>query len=309
MPKLVAILGAAALYAASWSTSVWSANSFVVESKTVRANTPACTVGVYVSNDIPIVALVMTLESRSQSGGAYIGGVINSSTAKWGMVDGSRVYNSPLGPTTPNWPQPIIVNRFYPAPAPFVVCADPVGAGNTVYNQGGLLPDAVSPDGFFHAAVSTGDPNFGEDAELDPGFDPPGAPSFRIIFPVGPNTGTIEIDSCCIAPANVCSYGDLAATTIYVQVTSGLVTVVPCDCDCHGDPQCDGVRCDLVDVIRAIDVAFRGQPDLPDPSPACGRVTTDVDCSDATDIVDVVKLISVAFGGQPTGAVFCDPCL
>lgn len=289
------------------SSSAIAANSFVIESKTFEANTPACTVGVYLRNDLWIAGAVAALEMRTISGGAYIGGTISPSTFKWGAVPGGRLDNSPLGPAGENWPDAILITDIYPAPDGGV-CQDVTGIGNTTYSVRGLLPDAVSPDGFLHAAVSTGDPGIGEDAELEPGTDPSGSPSLWFIFPVGSNVGTFKIDSCCVAPANVCSYVDISTGLHYVDVTAGIITVAPCQCDCHADPFCDGIHGNLVDVVTTVDIAFRGDPEEPDPSPGCLYVRSDVDCSGVTDIVDVVKMISVSFAGEDEADVFCHPC-
>jgi hypothetical protein len=82
----------------------------------------------------------------------------------------------------------------------------------------------------------------------------------------------------------------------------------PCVCACHADPACDGVRSDVLDVVKTIDVAFRGGPEQHDPGPLCSRTQTDVNCSGATDLVDVVRVINVAFRGFPVSTQYCDPC-
>jgi hypothetical protein len=85
-------------------------------------------------------------------------------------------------------------------------------------------------------------------------------------------------------------------------------TVVPCACDCHGDPACDSVRSDILDVVNTINVAFRGVAAIPDPNTACPRKTTDTDCSGATAVIDVVKTVNVAFRGADVATEFCQPC-
>lgn len=307
MTKPVPAIAIAATLLFCVSPAAMAANSFVIESKSFEANTPACTVGVYLTNDLWIAGVVAAIEMRTVSGGAYIGGTINPSTFTWGAVPGGRLDNSPLGPAGENWPDAILITDIYPAPDSGV-CQDVTGIGNTTYSVRGSLPNAVSPDGFLHAAVSTGDPGIGEDVELEPGTDPSGAPSLWFIFPVGSNVGTFKIDSCCVAPANVCSYVDITTALHYVEVTRGIITVTPCQCDCFADPVCDGIRVNLPDVVTTIDIAFRGKPEEADPSPSCLHVKSDVDCSGLTDIVDVVKMISVAFAAEPATTVFCNPC-
>lgn len=88
----------------------------------------------------------------------------------------------------------------------------------------------------------------------------------------------------------------------------GVGDVCDCYCACQGDPSCDGGP-DIVDVVRGISIAFRGDEPVPDVSLLCPHLTTtDVDCSGATGVVDVVKLINVAFRGGNPAAEFCDPC-
>jgi parallel beta-helix repeat protein len=80
-----------------------------------------------------------------------------------------------------------------------------------------------------------------------------------------------------------------------------------CACDCHSDPQCDGVT-NVLDVVQGVNIAFRGQPDLLDPNASCPLVTTDVTCDGLTNVLDVVRLVNVAFRGGDAAAEFCDPC-
>lgn len=87
-----------------------------------------------------------------------------------------------------------------------------------------------------------------------------------------------------------------------------IVESAPCECQCHADPQCDGVV-SIFDVTRAINVAFRGDPAIPDPSATCPYQTTDVNCDGVTSIFDVTRIINVAFRGGDAATEFCDPCL
>ncbi|HUU44613.1 MAG TPA: hypothetical protein VM118_02670 [Acidobacteriota bacterium] len=80
-----------------------------------------------------------------------------------------------------------------------------------------------------------------------------------------------------------------------------------CACDCFGDPMCDGVA-SILDVVRAVDVAFRGGAPYFDPNPACPFETTDVTCDGVTTILDVVRMVDVAFRGGDAEVLYCDPC-
>lgn len=81
-----------------------------------------------------------------------------------------------------------------------------------------------------------------------------------------------------------------------------------CNCDCHADPMCDGFH-DVLDVVLAIDVAFRGHVPFRDAScprhgsDIAGR--SDVDCSGTTDIADVVRMIDVVFRGANRESTIC----
>jgi hypothetical protein len=90
--------------------------------------------------------------------------------------------------------------------------------------------------------------------------------------------------------------------------SNGVGDVCICMCDCDGDPACDGIKSDVVDVVSCLSVAFRGAGAIEDPNPNCPAVVSDVNCSGATDILDVVKVINVAFRGASPAAEYCDPC-
>ncbi|HUU44286.1 MAG TPA: hypothetical protein VM118_01025 [Acidobacteriota bacterium] len=84
-------------------------------------------------------------------------------------------------------------------------------------------------------------------------------------------------------------------------------TSVDCACECHADPSCDGVT-NVLDVVQAVNVAFRGGLPIEDPNPLCPYEDTDVDCGGFTNVIDVVKFVNVAFRGGEPGTNFCDPC-
>jgi len=81
-----------------------------------------------------------------------------------------------------------------------------------------------------------------------------------------------------------------------------------CACQCHSDPSgCDGVQ-DVTDIVQTINVAFRGNAEIPDPDTNCPYMRTDVDCSNGTDVIDVVKVVNVAFRAVNPVTEFCSPC-
>ncbi len=77
-----------------------------------------------------------------------------------------------------------------------------------------------------------------------------------------------------------------------------------CNCACYSDFSCSGAT-EITDVVRALNVAFRGYSS--NSLPQCPWGEMDVNCSTVTDIVDVIAIIDVAFRGAPASA-FCDPC-
>lgn len=119
------------------------------------------------------------------------------------------------------------------------------------------------------------------------------APEFSGCWGVYPHTKSGQIYS-----SNM--NGDL-----YILQYDELMTT--CDCPCHGDPQCDGTRADIQDVVGAIETVFRGGATAQ--SPDCPMPDVDTDCNGVPDIVDVIKMIDVAFRGVDPAAAFCNPCL
>lgn len=81
--------------------------------------------------------------------------------------------------------------------------------------------------------------------------------------------------------------------------------IPPCDCPCDGDPQCDGVT-DVLDVVKAVDVAFRGGTAVCDEY--CLNDRTDVDCDGVTNVIDVVLFVNVTFRDADPETTYCDPC-
>jgi hypothetical protein len=80
-------------------------------------------------------------------------------------------------------------------------------------------------------------------------------------------------------------------------------------CECHADPggNCDGVQT-VLDVVEAINVAFRNAAAILDPNANCPYQTTDVNCDTFTTVIDVVKMVNVTFRNADPATEFCDPC-
>jgi hypothetical protein len=262
------------------------ADLVLVESKTVYAGETGVTVGVYLENTVPLELLALPLEIRTVTGGAYMADSTLLSAVSGRMVGQplfsgqSAVYSyTPAaeqvcsGPISHSWPSPFAVGKS---------------------NDGS--PDAARWSAYTHSPY------------FRAGIDPPGSPSFVFTFDVNDNIGTFEIDTCCFGLAGHLGFSESIYDNPYVpEFIKGVITIVPCPCDCFGDPQCNGAT-DVLDVVKAVNVAFRSHPDIVDPNGGCPTVTTDVNCDSVTNVLDVVKLVNVAFRSGDPADEFCHPC-
>lgn len=203
-------------------TFAMAANQVVAESKSVLPSATGVQCGVFIDNDVDITGLVLPLEIRTLSGGAYMvaGGFSRDHSAT------GRLANSPLGNADGGgaWPAANITRRtFAVLDAAVANCTDNSGAGG--WNTAAALPDFVSPDAVFHATVSTGDPNIGELIVMPAGADAPGNPSYRLIFNVGAAQGQFVVDTTCVRPANHLAFTDINTQPIAPAFTAGIITV------------------------------------------------------------------------------------
>jgi hypothetical protein len=76
-------------------------------------------------------------------------------------------------------------------------------------------------------------------------------------------------------------------------------------CPCWADPNCDGIRSDVVDVVMTVSVAFRGTPGVFDAG--CPNERTDVDASGFTNVQDVIRVVNVAFRGASAASQYVNP--
>jgi hypothetical protein len=149
------------------------------------------------------------------------------------------------------------------------------------------------------------------------------ADSLRIVWPSGvtevrthvAGNQTVTILECTSSDADLDGVGDLCdncpSTPNPDQLdadSNGIGDLCQCGCDCFGDPVCDSVINDIVDVVSTVGAAFRNTPTAADPNPFCPRERTDVNCSGSTDIVDVVKVVGVSFRALNPATEFCNPC-
>lgn len=267
------------------STSAIAENSVVVESKSVPARADGVTVGVYLTNEARLTGVVLPMEIRSVTPGAFISDTL--------IVEPiNRLTEALTG---------IMVTTFCPSEdnTRYWECN---GSGYKTHG----LPDFISPDAFLHASA------WGEfDTTLAPGSDgdfPGGSPSVELTFGVTSVNGTFEIDTTCITPANhllFIGYGN-PQVVIAPAFTKGVIEI-GCECDCHADPQCDGYY-DIVDWMKIKNVAQGSSGPIPDPNPFCPVVTTDVNCDGVTNNTDKNLMYGVVFLGDNPDLVFCNPC-
>lgn len=277
-----------------------------VESRTFAPGQTGCEVGVFLTNHVPIDGLVMQLELRSVSGGAFYNGPVGSSFFR--VQPGQRLDSSPLGTANPpQWPEASKTSRRFDTVNTENSCSGPTSHtwGQAVAAVGGTSPDAIE-----FATMSTGDPEAGEQIALAPGSDvqfTSGA-SFVFTFDADSLKGCFEIDTACTTPANHLGFVS-AAQLVLPSFTKGTICISSCICDCHANPAvCSDPAVNVLDVISTINIAFRGFGEINDNHPLCPMHPTDLNCDGFTSIVDVIKMIDVAFRGANPATVVCDPC-
>lgn len=280
-------------------------NSIVIESRDFLIGQPACTLGIWLSNDVPITALVMAIDARTESGGAFY--LSGNSLTRPNAQPGRRLDNSPLGSADPGgkWPAASPICNKYPVPGGF--CSPPMA--DHTYQTPAAAVDAISPDGWLYESHSTGGPD--DQVALSPGADYPSrdSASWVFIFDANNELGCFEIDTACVTPSGRTGCVDLNTEFREFSFTKGRICIVACICDCFGNPATpSSPEINVLDIVYATNVAFRNSSPIPDTNPTCSTYTTDVDCSGATTVIDLVKMIAVVFRNGNPATEFCDPC-
>jgi len=190
----------AALLIVGVNGSALAVNRVAVDSKTVSPGETGVTVGVYVENDLDLRSIVLVLELRELTPGAYIQDVFNLTPS--GRVGASRLMQFPTYhesglPGTNN-------------------CSGP-----TSHSFEPDVPhDYVSPDcAIWNGIVFPGQEVF------HPGSDPPGSPSFVLQFNVTGTPGDFIIDTCCYKPANHLEFGDVNFAPYQPEFVPGVITI------------------------------------------------------------------------------------
>jgi hypothetical protein len=156
-----------------------AANHITIESKTVYIGDSDVRVGVFITNDLYVSAMVLPLEFRSITPGAYIAGTLAVGPTPAGRVAASDLVSN-------------IIRVNFSSPGANT-CSGPV---SLTWTSSAPTVDFVSPDAVLWAA-------FGQDIDnpcMAPGDDV--EPSIELGFDVTSVPGQFEIDTCCITPAN-----------------------------------------------------------------------------------------------------------
>lgn len=270
------------------------ANSVVVESKTVAANAQNVTIGVYVTNDFELATLILPLELRSVTPGAFI-------TDTFAFDVQGRVAASGL--TT------VSAKRFYGQPDAVNSCS---GAASQSYTEGDSIPAGffTSPDGVMWAGMDWG--SSGSPGPLTAGSDGlpgNGTPSFVFTFDVTGVSGTFEIDTCCTLPANHLLFVEPLINQVVVPTFEKGVVSIACGCSNHGDPNSNGLAFEIGDAVLLMNILFFGAEAFPDASETCPVLPGDLDCNGVLDVLDLLRVIYIITGDfGPSPDFICDPC-
>lgn len=222
-----------------------------------------------------------------------------------------RLDYSPLGNAYPggNWIPGITFLRFTRQQS-LSACSGPVSR-SWVGKDTVLIENA--PFALRYTAQSDGSPDWPRQLELFPGADPRGRDSASLIlaFSTANAAGCFEVDSACYSPGGHLNFFDINGEPVPVAFTKGTICIDPScyHCYCLGNPHnCPGGDVDIIDVLQTVNVAFRQQGLIPDPSVVCPYSDTDLNCDGVTNVLDLTGIIQVAFGGQPLQSVACNPC-
>lgn len=273
-------------------------NSVEIESKWVEAGESNVKLGIYLTNSIPLSGVLMTYEIRMIHVGSFIRRSLDirpqGRLMEW------------AGNEPPYTVELYFPYRTFRADHPTSCKADSAGRV-WQWMETDSLPDFMGEEALLYCFFGM-DP---EEPTLLPGTDGTqgnGIPSAVIVFDVTEVGGAFIIDSTCTAPSNHLTFidDDPQVHAISPTFRPGIV-LIGCNAECHGDPNCDGA-CNLIDLVRSIDVAFNNAPAVIDPDPRCPVENTDVNCDLVTDVLDIARMINVQYRMSPMSREFCAPC-
>lgn len=261
-----------------------AANTVLIESKTVAAGAAGVSIGVLLTNDVPLQIIVVPLEIRSVTNSAFITAMAMSFGARLDTVLTGGIFTTHLGSKAPG-------------------CRGNIPSFQDVlYTETDVKhPVLQSPEGALFARTKV------QTRALSTGSDI--TPSLVLTVDVGMAVGTFEIDTTCTVQNNHLYFiGDAPIGQPFEAVvpvfTKGVITVTACNCAHHCDLNGDDII-DVLDSAFLIDYVFGGSP-IPPADPGCPHVDRgDVNCDGGDDVFDVIHLNDYVFSAGPAP---CDPC-
>jgi hypothetical protein len=266
-----------------WTGYAGAANQVVVESKTVQAGATGVVIGVRVTNDTPLVAVIVPLKVREVTSGSFI----TRLKLSWGGRLDSNLTEIQIGNqyTSENYNCEFGGLGFHDTVTTIVDSSFAVGA---------------SPVGLMFARVSF------LSTTLPIGADT--AASMRLIVDVTTTPGTFEIDTSCAPVGNHLIFLESMPVNempagIIPAFTKGIITIA-CNCPHQGDLNGDGYI-NVTDILRVIQIAFQNGADVQDPD--CPRTRADVNNTGVVDVQDVLYIQDYVWNNGPAPVNPCSP--
>ncbi len=279
--------------------AVQAENLVEIESKWVEAGASNVMLGIYLTNDVQTYGVLMTYEIRSIHVGSFIRRTLDI------RPQGRLLEWTGTEP-------PFTVKNFYPyrtRPNSYTQCPTDSEGNVWQWMESDSLPDFVGEEALLYYFVGM---DFERPTMLagTDGNPREGQPSAKLVFDVTEVGGAFIIDTTCMGPANHLSYivdDPVAEFAILAPAFEKGIVLIGCNAECHGDPNCDG-QCNLIDLIKSVDVAFNNAPPVIDPDPRCPVENTDVNCDLVTNVLDVVHMVNVQYRFSPMAIEFCVAC-
>lgn len=297
--RLMAMALVLACFAIAAPETSEAANAVIMESKWVESGGRDVQVGIYIANEDSLAGIVIPLEFRSIHVGSFITRKLTiRAQSRLGYLEDPEITNS------------VIQKLYFPRRTParwYEKTCNPDSAGRVWrWSESDSLPDFIGEEAMLYAAAPYDLIPPGDDMTSDPA-----TPSLVLNFDVTETGGAFIIDTACMLPANHLLFVPQSTSccddiSISPEFQRSIV-LIGCDSECHGDPSCDG-RCNIVDLVMSIGVAFKGAAPFIDPDPRCPTENTDVNCDMMTNVIDIVKMINVQYRGASIDGEFCAPC-
>lgn len=196
--------------------TAWGVNSVVVESKSIaQGGTAGVTIGIFLTNDIPIKNYVIPLEIRAVSGDAFI------TSLKRSIPSGTRLDGKLTG---------IRVSNQYEAMDDTNCVAGGIPGGRQGFKTitSSVLdtdvPVVASPEALLYSIGKIFDPDL-------PAGDDGATPQLLLTVTLGNSAGSFEIDSTCTSPANHLIFVKSTGTpsALLPNFTKGVISVLAAD--------------------------------------------------------------------------------